>query len=92
MITELPIPTILGPHWPISTIDQRERLVGGNDGSFTGLPSESVGGRLLAGLRLPGLGARYPSRPEMMVTVHPQESRLTPILLTRNPTSGFQDV
>ena len=30
--------------------------------------------------------------PEMIVTIHPQESRLTPILLIRNPTSGFQNV
>src|SRR5260370_25403973 len=30
--------------------------------------------------------------PEMIVTIHPQESRLTPILLIRNPASGFQDV
>jgi hypothetical protein len=32
MIAESPFRTILGPHWPTSTIDQRERLVGRNDG------------------------------------------------------------
>ena len=29
---------------------------------------------------------------EMIVTVHPQESRVTSTLLIRNPTSGFQNV
>src|SRR6266849_8174294 len=43
-------------------------------------------------LRIEALQRLAELNPEMMVTVHPQESRLTPILLTRNPTSGFQDV
>jgi hypothetical protein len=29
---------------------------------------------------------------EMIVTVHPQESRVTSTLLIRNPTSGFENV
>ncbi len=45
-------------------------------------------------LRIEALQRLAELNPEMIVTVHPQESRLTPILLIRNPnpTSGFQDV
>jgi DNA-directed RNA polymerase specialized sigma24 family protein len=43
-------------------------------------------------LRIEALQQLAEHNPEMIVTVHPQESRLTPILLTCNPTSGFQDV
>jgi len=45
-------------------------------------------------LRIEALQRLAELNQEMIVTVHPQESRLTPILLIRNPnpTSGFQDV
>jgi DNA-directed RNA polymerase specialized sigma24 family protein len=43
-------------------------------------------------LRIEALQRLAELNPEMIVTVHPQESRLTPILLIRKPTSGFQDV
>ena len=42
-------------------------------------------------LRIEALQRLAELNPEMMVTVHPQESRLTPILSIRNPASGFQD-
>ena len=43
-------------------------------------------------LRIEALQRLAELNQEMIVTVHPQESRLTPILMIRNPTSGFQDV
>jgi len=43
-------------------------------------------------LRIEALQRLAELNQEMIVTVHPQESRLTPILLIRNPASGFQDV
>ena len=43
-------------------------------------------------LRIEALQRLAELNPEMIVTIHPQESRLTPILLIRNPASGFQDV
>ena len=43
-------------------------------------------------LRIEALQRLAELNQEMIVTVHPQESRLTPILLIPNPTSGFQDV
>ena len=43
-------------------------------------------------LRIEALQRLAELNQEMIVTVHPQESRLTPILMIRNPISGFQDV
>jgi len=43
-------------------------------------------------LRIETLQRLAELNPEMIVTVHPQQSGLTSILLIRNPTSGFQDV
>src|SRR5713226_303992 len=43
-------------------------------------------------LRIEALQRLAELNPEMIVTIHPQESRLTSILVIRNPTSGFQDV
>ncbi len=42
-------------------------------------------------LRIEALQRLAELNQEMSVTVHPQESRLTPILSIRNPASGFQD-
>jgi len=43
-------------------------------------------------LRIEALQRLAELNQEMIVTVHPQESRLTPILMIRNHISGFQDV